>query len=209
MSTDIPKTPLQNSWTLWYDNPRMQKADESWLDNLKNISTFSSVEDFWSCYNNVLPASKTSPNSNYHLFKDGVVPMWEDEGNKKGGKWIISIPKADRASGKVDEWWLYTCLALIGETLDKSGLEVCGAVVSIRKSQDRLALWVRGTDKKVRVCEGCPASGLFGARLACLRKASNIYVPFARAPRVWSIRSSSRFARLRKARRCLAPCAVC
>ena len=71
--------------------PRLcpNRPPSSWLDNLKNISTFSSVEDFWSCYNNVLPASKTSPNSNYHLFKDGVVPMWEDEGNKKGGKWII------------------------------------------------------------------------------------------------------------------------
>jgi translation initiation factor 4E len=46
----------------------------------------------------------------------------------------------------VDEWWLYTALALVGETLDESGGEICGAVVSIRKAADRLALWVRSTD---------------------------------------------------------------
>jgi len=37
---------------------------------------------------------------------------------------------------------------MIGETMDESGLEVCGAVVSIRKSQDRLALWVKGVNEK-------------------------------------------------------------
>ncbi|GMH74953.1 hypothetical protein TrVE_jg1554 [Triparma verrucosa] len=155
MSTpEIPKTPLQNSWTLWYDNPRLQKPNETWLDNLKNCSTFSTVEDFWSVYNNVKPAGSMGCNSNYHLFKEGIMPMWEDKSNKEGGKWIITIPKQDSKKGKVDEWWLYTTLAMIGETMDSSGLEVCGAVVSIRKSQDRLALWIRGSEEKVSVAIG-------------------------------------------------------
>ena len=31
--------------------------------------------------------------------------------------------------------------------MDLSGHEICGAVVSIRKGADRLALWVRSTDE--------------------------------------------------------------
>ena len=72
-------------------------------------------------------------NSNYHLFKEGIEPMWEDAANKEGGKFVLTIPKADSKAGKTDEWWLFTVLALIGETMDASGEEICGCVVSIRK----------------------------------------------------------------------------
>ena len=63
-----------------------QKEGETWLQNLKPCSTFNTVEDFWSLFNNVLPASKLTTGCNYHLFKKGVMPMWEDEKNKGGGK---------------------------------------------------------------------------------------------------------------------------
>jgi translation initiation factor 4E len=108
--------------------PRAQKEGETWLQNLKPCSTFNTVEDFWSLFNNILPASRLGTGCNYHLFKKGVMPMWEDKKNEHGGKWIITIPKQDRQKGKVDEWWLYTVLAMIGETMDETGLEVCGAV---------------------------------------------------------------------------------
>ena len=146
MPTAIAETPLHNSWTLYYDNARETPTGE-WLDNLQTCSTFSSIEGFWSAYNNILPANSAPTNGNYHLFKSGIKPMWEDESNKNGGKWILTCPKKDSREGKVDEWWLYTALALVGETLDVEGHEICGAVVSIRKGADRLALWVRSTDE--------------------------------------------------------------
>lgn len=38
------KHPLQNAWTLWYyDNDRSQ----NWVDNMKEIASFQTVEDFW------------------------------------------------------------------------------------------------------------------------------------------------------------------
>lgn len=75
--------------------------------------------------------------------------MWEDPANKAGGKFVLTIPKKDSRSGRCDEWWLYTVLALIGETIDLNGDQVCGAVVSIRKSQDRIALWLKSSDQQV------------------------------------------------------------
>lgn len=74
--------------------------------------------------------------------------MWEDPQNKDGGKFVLTMPKKDTREGRGDEWWLYTVLAVIGETMDVTGDEVCGCVVSIRKSQDRIALWLRSSDRK-------------------------------------------------------------
>ena len=96
----VAATPLHNSWTLYYDNPRETPTGE-WLANLKPLSSISSVEDFWSAFNNILPAGQAPLNGNYHLFKTGIKPMWEDEANKNGGKWILTCPKKDSREGKV------------------------------------------------------------------------------------------------------------
>jgi translation initiation factor 4E len=141
-------TPLHNRWTLWYDNPRLAPPGTDWHDQLKNLGTFQTAEEFWSIFNNVKPSGELSVNSNYHLFKEGVEPMWEDPANKEGGKFVLTIPKKDSKGGKCDEWWLFTVLALIGETMDASGEEICGCVVSIRKGFDRIALWLKSCDRK-------------------------------------------------------------
>jgi translation initiation factor 4E len=139
---------LNARWTMWFDNPRLADETKEWKDNLSNCGSFDTVESYWKIYNNLKPAGELSLNSNYHVFREGVVPMWEDPVNKDGGKFVLTLPKKDSKSGKIDEWWLFTVLSIIGETLDMDGNEVCGAVVSIRKSQDRIALWLKSSDKE-------------------------------------------------------------
>ena len=41
------KHPLQNKWTLWFDNPQKKSTAASWSDNLKQVITVDTVEDFW------------------------------------------------------------------------------------------------------------------------------------------------------------------
>ncbi|OQR85005.1 eukaryotic initiation factor 4E [Achlya hypogyna] len=136
----VPKHPLQHKWVLWYDNPKKKLATETWEENLKKIYTFDTVEDFWCLFNNVLPPTKLSTGSNYHLFKEGIRPMWEDPINMKGGKWILTNTRQRRA--RLDDSWMHVMLALIGEALEDDD-DVCGCVVSVRKSQDRLAVWTK------------------------------------------------------------------
>ncbi|TDH73021.1 uncharacterized protein CCR75_003098 [Bremia lactucae] len=138
LSNEATKHPLQNRWVLWYDNPKKRHSTDSWEENLKNVYTFNTVEDFWCLYNNILVPTKLSIGSNYHLFKEGIRPMWEDPINAKGGKWIFTNPRSRKA--RLDECWLYVMLSLIGETLQDED-DVCGAVVSVRKPQDRIAIW--------------------------------------------------------------------
>ena len=142
---------LHNRWVIWYDNPRIAPEGSDWKDNLKLCGEFSTVEQFWSIFNNIKPASTLAVNSNYHVFRHGVQPMWEDPQNKLGGKFVLTMPKKDSKAGRCDEWWLYTVLSILGESLDINGNQVCGAVVSIRKSQDKIALWLKSSDQKICV----------------------------------------------------------
>ena len=40
-------------------------------------------------------------------FKDGIQPMWEDQANKKGGKWMVQLPRQQRST-ELDKIWLET-----------------------------------------------------------------------------------------------------
>lgn len=57
---------------------------------------FCTVEDFWCYYNNMRRPSGLDANSNYHIFKTGVKPMWEDPHNAKGGKWILQLKGSNK-----------------------------------------------------------------------------------------------------------------
>ncbi|KAL1921018.1 uncharacterized protein VTP21DRAFT_11653 [Calcarisporiella thermophila] len=140
------KHKLQNSWTLWFDNPGKKASTASWSQNLRELITFSTVEDFWCVYNNVAKASEIGIGSNYHLFKKDIKPMWEDAANEKGGKWSIQFPR-NRTGEEINNYWLYTVLACIGEAFDADD-EICGAVVSVRKIFYRISLWTRTSNNR-------------------------------------------------------------
>jgi translation initiation factor 4E len=38
--------------------------------------------------------------SDYHIFKDGIKPMWEDDANRWGGKWLVRLKK-----GLATKYW--------------------------------------------------------------------------------------------------------
>jgi len=141
------KHPLQNSWTIWYDNPGKRTNQASWGDHLRKITTFDTVEDFWRVFNNLKPASTLAQGSNYHIFKEHIEPKWEDAANSKGGKWTVSIPPKNRNTS-LDQTWLWTVLAIIGETT-RSPDDVCGMVVSIRKAGDRVQVWTKDANNDV------------------------------------------------------------
>lgn len=142
------KHPLQNKWTLWFTKPAMAKSD-AWNDLLKEVITFDSVEEFWGVYNNIAPVSELAIKSDYHLFKHGVRPEWEDSQNKYGGKWAYQFLK-NRGAGAINEQWMQVMMAAIGETLEEDGDgEVMGVVVNVRKGFYRIGVWTRTTGRSI------------------------------------------------------------
>lgn len=109
---------------------------------LTTIGEFDTVESFCRYFNWLKPPSKLDRNSNYHLFKSGIKPMWEDEANANGGKWVLTMKNNPAL---LDRCWQWLTMALVGEELDE-GDEICGAVVSLRSKVDRIQLWTRSKD---------------------------------------------------------------
>ncbi|KAH8690077.1 cap binding protein [Talaromyces proteolyticus] len=141
------KHPLMHEWTLWFTKPPSGKGD-NWNDLLKEVVTFSSVEEFWGIYNNISPTSELGLKADYHLFKKGIRPEWEDQQNKHGGKWSYSFK--DKRAVPIDELWLHAQLAAIGETLENDDdNEVMGVVVNVRKGFYRVGLWTRTVGKSL------------------------------------------------------------
>uniref|UniRef100_A0A0C9S883 eIF-4F 25 kDa subunit n=1 Tax=Wollemia nobilis TaxID=56998 RepID=A0A0C9S883_9CONI len=131
--------PLEHSWTFWFDNPQGKSKQTAWGSSLRPVYTFGTVEDFWCLYNNILQPSRLVPGSDFHCFKDGIEPKWEDPKCANGGKWTVSNT---RGKPIIDTLWLHTVLAMIGEQFDE-GDDICGAVVSVRARQEKLALWTK------------------------------------------------------------------
>lgn len=92
------------------------------------------------------PAPDLGLKSDYHLFKKGVRPEWEDAQNKRDGKWSYQFK--DKRAVNIDELWLHAQLAGIGETLeDEDDNDVMGVVANVRKGFYRIGLWAGAVGK--------------------------------------------------------------
>lgn len=52
------------------------------------VAEFSTVEQWWALYGHLVRPSNLPPESSLKIFKSGVRPLWEDEANINGGKWV-------------------------------------------------------------------------------------------------------------------------
>jgi translation initiation factor 4E len=82
------KTKLYKPFTLWYTEPGDTAQYE---EKLKNVAVFDTLEDFWAIYQHIARPNVIPQNSDYNLFVDGIKPMWEDERNRNGGKWMLRM----------------------------------------------------------------------------------------------------------------------
>ena len=88
------------------------------------------------------PHSLTSEThvTDYHLFREGISPTWEDAKNRNGGKWIVRLRKVE---GLASLYWEDLIMALVGEQFGDVGCQVCGVVVSVRQHEDILSVWTQ------------------------------------------------------------------
>lgn len=115
--------------------------------NIHPIGTFGTSDEFWTIYSHLRRPNVLPVNSDIHLFRSGVKPVWEDPTNAAGGKWIVRLKK-----GLINRLWEHLCLALITgdlETSESSQFEACGIVVSIRYQEDILSIWSRTASDEI------------------------------------------------------------
>ncbi|KAI9740470.1 MAG: hypothetical protein M1834_005050 [Cirrosporium novae-zelandiae] len=144
--TSPDQHPIKNTWIVWYRPPTSKYSD--YEKSTIAIASFSTAESFWTIYTHLKHPSLLPSVSDYHIFKKGIRPVWEDEENRRGGKWIVRLKK-----GVADRFWEDLLLAMVGDQFAEAGEEVCGAVLSVRSGEDVLSVWTKvdgGRNIKIR-----------------------------------------------------------
>jgi translation initiation factor 4E len=91
----------------------------------------SYVEEFWAMVGQIQEPTELPVRANYHLFREGIKPMWEDPTNIAGGKWQYCVQKKNRS--KLNELWTELMVLCIGEITGDHAQDVCGVVVAPRQ----------------------------------------------------------------------------
>ena len=131
--------PLARKYTLWYSGASETRDAESFKDSIKPLATFSTVEEFWSVYQHILRPDKVNPRTCYHLFQEGIEPMWEDPANKEGGRWYAWFQK-----GYSNRLWEDLLLAIIGNQFEKGDM-ITGIEVRTRVKGDTISVWTKNS----------------------------------------------------------------
>ncbi|CAN8095750.1 unnamed protein product [Discula destructiva] len=138
------ETLLRNPWCFWFRPAIPKNVSIPYDETVHGLAEVATVEQFWAVYRHLARPSTLHPVSDYHLFKKGVRPIWEDEENRKGGKWLVRLKK-----GVADRYWEDLMLALIGDQFNDAGVEICGAVVSVRNGEDIISIWTASKEGKM------------------------------------------------------------
>lgn len=144
-SSSTPSHFLRHSWVFWY-RPPISKSNGylEYEKTLHAMAGFDNIEDFFTVYRHLKRPSTLPLVSDYHLFKKGIRPVWEDDENKKGGKWIVRLKK-----GVADRYWEDLLFAIVGDQFAEASEDVCGAVLSVRNGEDILSIWTRNDGGRV------------------------------------------------------------
>lgn len=132
---------LQHTYVFSYFIRPQGKFDPiDYANFVQPIASFRSVQQFWNTYCHLTRPGDIPYKADLHFFKQGIKPVWEDEINKAGGKWILRLRK-----GLSSRIWENLLLAIIGESF-LVGDEICGAVCSIRNQEDIVSVWNKTAD---------------------------------------------------------------
>ncbi|EUC34834.1 hypothetical protein COCVIDRAFT_24035 [Bipolaris victoriae FI3] len=133
--------PLKYTWAVWYRPPTAKNVD--YEKSIVPLCRFSTAQEFWRVFSHLKRPSSLPSVSDYHVFKQGIRPVWEDDENKRGGKWIMRLKK-----GVADRYWEDLLLALVGDQFLEAGDEFCGFVLSVRSGEDVFSIWTKSDGVK-------------------------------------------------------------
>ena len=92
-STELEEngTHIQNKYAFWYHRRggKSQSHSVNYEESMKQLASFQTIEHFWNIYNHMVRPNDIKATTDYHIFKDGIKPTWEDSANKNGGKWMV------------------------------------------------------------------------------------------------------------------------
>ena len=65
--------------------------EKEFFEKIIKIADVSNVTEFWEVFQHLKKPNQCPIGTDYHVFKKGIIPMWEDENNKTGGKLSVLL----------------------------------------------------------------------------------------------------------------------
>ncbi|GAA5987508.1 hypothetical protein JCM10908_001983 [Rhodotorula pacifica] len=149
-----------------------KESREDWEGGVVKLGGFSTIESLHPLLAHLVPPSELpgslnsshtlftsespdlapSPSNtvcDYNVFRSNIAPAWEDAANAGGGRWVLRLRK-----GVADRIWEEVVFALVSERIggedERIGEKVNGVVLSVRREEDILSLWVAPSSRADR-----------------------------------------------------------
>ena len=137
------KHKLSQGYTYWYGY--LENTTQYDYETMpKVIGDFDTVEDFWGIYSYLQRAENLPGNVQFHVFLQGVKPMWEDERNKNGLAIKLTLKKGNTAP-----FWEELLLNFIGGMLATKA-PINGVILSLKKNLDVISIWLADSTQAER-----------------------------------------------------------
>jgi translation initiation factor 4E len=150
----VSKTKLWTKFAFWFriseeilrnQLPKQTLDSNEYESQVKKIAEFETIEDFWAIFQHLRKPDSCKQGIEFQLFKMPIKPMWEDEGNKNGGRLTLKLRK-----NYTTIIWEEMILAFIGGIFsDKMKEEINGIVFVSKKEFNTLQIWFKTYDKKL------------------------------------------------------------
>jgi len=152
---------LAHTWSIWYDRGfqkgRIMGANE-YQSDLQLVGSFNCISDFWRYWNAL--DLKMPKGANLRIFKDGIMPTWEDPLNGQGGRWTLaSCENKGKHTEQDTTNILEILLWLVGCGSSVQSDRFCGMVFSRRTQGTVLSVW--NTDANDAACVKTVTAELF------------------------------------------------
>ena len=70
---------------------RSKQKEQEFFEKIIKIADVKDISEFWAVFQHLKKPSECPVGTDYHVFKQGIVPMWEDSNNKNGGKLSVLL----------------------------------------------------------------------------------------------------------------------
>ena len=111
--------------------------EKEFFSKIIKISDASNIDEFWEIFQHMKKPSECPVGTDFHVFKKGIVPMWEDNMNKDGGK--LSLLLTYKYSNLIwEEVTFDFCKGILPYYV-----YINGVVISMRQSFVVLSFWVK------------------------------------------------------------------
>ena len=142
------KKKLSHKYAFWFriskeaikaHQQKQNKNNIEYKSQIKKISEFDTVEDFWAIYQHLKRPDKCNEGIEFHMFKNKIKPIWDDEYNINGGRLTIKLTQ-----GHTDIIWEEILLGLIGDRFPKEiSDKINGVLFSAKNGYNIIQIWFR------------------------------------------------------------------